>query len=106
MSYPRHLKLLCRPDHLFPYFIFPLQDYTKKFSVVCAGCKKSITPKKGETKASRLRAMEKDYHLECFKCSDCSLVLKPGVKGKECWPIKEQLFCYKCYIRRPTAHRS
>ena len=48
MSYPRHLKLLCRPDHLFPYFIFPLQDYTKKFSVVCAGCKKSITPKKGE----------------------------------------------------------
>ena len=25
-----------------------LQDYTKKFSVVCAGCKKAITPKKGE----------------------------------------------------------
>jgi LIM domain-containing protein len=82
------------------------KDYTKRFSVVCAGCKKAITPKKGETKASRLRAMEKDYHLECFKCSDCSLVLKPGVKGKECWPIKSKLFCYKCYIRRPTARES
>ena len=24
-------------------------------------------------------------------------MLKPGVKGRECWPIKSQLFCYKYF---------
>ena len=28
--------------------LFLLQDYTKKFSAVCAGCKKAITPKQGQ----------------------------------------------------------
>ena len=27
-------------------------------------------PKKGQTKAPRLRAMDRDYHLECFKWVD------------------------------------
>ena len=27
----------------------------------------AIVPKKGQTKAPRLRAMDRDYHLECFK---------------------------------------
>ena len=35
-----------------------LQDYTKKFSVVCAGCKKAITPKKGEVFLDALASLE------------------------------------------------
>ena len=30
----------------------------------------AIVPKKGQTKAPRLRAMDRDYHLECFKWVD------------------------------------
>ena len=29
------------------------------------------------------------------RCEDCSLILQPGVRGKECWPVKTHLFCYK-----------
>jgi len=82
--------------------VYCTQCYTKQFSVICAGCKKAIVPKKGQTKAPRLRAMDRDYHLECFKCEDCSLILQPGVRGKECWPVKTHLFCYKCYRRRQS----
>ena len=56
-------------------------------------CKKHIVPKKGETKVQKLRALGRDFHLQCFKCEDCSLVLKPGVQGKECWPIKNHILC-------------
>ena len=30
----------------------------------------AIVPKKGQTKAPRLRAMDRNYHLECFKWVD------------------------------------
>jgi len=80
--------------------VYCTKDYTRQFSVVCSGCKKPIVPKKGQTKTQRMRALDKDYHLECFKCEDCGLVFKPGVKGKECWPFKKHLVCYKCYTLR------
>jgi len=76
--------------------------YDKMFSICCAGCKQPIVPKKGQTKAPRIRALDKDYHLNCFKCYDCSLVLSPGVKGRECWPVKHRLLCYQCYRRRQS----
>lgn len=80
--------------------VYCTEDYTRKFCSMCAVCKKSIVPKKGQTKVPRLKAMGKDFHLDCFKCEDCSLVLSPGVKGKECWPIGTHLLCYRCNERR------
>ena len=46
---PYCTKVLTR-DYIFTTFdnMFSMQDYTKMFSVVCAGCKKAITPKKGQ----------------------------------------------------------
>ena len=46
---PYCTKVLTR-DYIFTTLdnMFLMQDYTKMFSVVCAGCKKAITPKKGQ----------------------------------------------------------
>ena len=47
-----------------------LIDYTypRIYGIKCATCKKPIVPKKGQTKAPRIRALGKDFHLACFKC--------------------------------------
>ena len=50
-----------------------LQILIRRFCSVCGGCGKVIVPKKGETKVRKLRALGKDYHLNCFKC-EVSLV--------------------------------
>ena len=31
---------------------------------------------------------------------DCSMVLDSRVKGKECWPIKKHVLCFKCNRKR------
>jgi len=80
--------------------VYCAQDYDRMFCSKCAVCNKAIVPRKGETKVQKLRALGKDFHLQCFKCEDCSLVLKPGTPGKECWPIKNHILCYKCNTRR------
>jgi len=81
--------------------------YDKMFSLVCAGCLQPIQPKKGQTKAPRIRALDQDYHINCFKCFDCSIVLSPGTKGREPWPgTRNRIFCYKCYRRRQSESES
>ena len=95
---------LCHNYHLYHH-------YCRMFSLVCAGCQQPIQPKKGQTKAPRIRALDQvrgllvsyrphdmiqDYHINCFKCCDCHLVLSPGTKGREPWPgTRNRVFCYK-----------
>ena len=92
--------------------VYCTEDYNKKYGIKCFTCKKPIVPKKGQTRAPRIRALGKDFHLACFKCEvsvvvvelgeddvdhvqDCGLVLDSGVKGKECWPIRNHTLCYR-----------
>ena len=104
------------PEFSRPRSLLWLKLSFRKFCSVCGGCGKVIVPRKGETKVKKLRALGKDFHLNCFKCEvdespdeewvmtsvkillhvqDCSLVLSPGTPGKECWPIKNHLLCKK-----------
>jgi len=76
--------------------IYCPEDYAKKFGAVCCVCKKAIVPKQGQTKASRLRVLGKDFHIKCFRCEDCGMILDSDVKGKECYPIKDHILCIKC----------
>jgi len=77
-------------------------DFNKKFAAQCCVCKKPIVPKEGHTTAPRIRAMDRDFHPNCFKCEDCGLVLDTRVKGKECWPIRSHVLCHKCFRRRQS----
>ena len=69
--------------------------FSRLYGIMCATCNQPILPKKGQTKAPRIRALGKDFHLTCFKCEDCGLVLETGVRGKECWPIRSHTLCYR-----------
>ena len=48
--------------------VYCTEDYNKKYGIKCFTCKKPIVPKKGQTRAPRIRALGKDFHLACFKC--------------------------------------
>ena len=81
----------------------------------CSFCKKPIVPKEGQKTAPRLRALGRDFHPQCFQCEvrhetsnnvnggkfkfsfqDCGLVLDARVKGRECYPFKNHVYCYRC----------
>ena len=38
------------------------------FAFKCSVCTKPIVPKEGQTKAPRIRALDRDFHPQCFKC--------------------------------------
>ena len=38
------------------------------FAFKCSVCNKPIVPKEGQTKAPRIRALDRDFHPQCFKC--------------------------------------
>ena len=42
--------------------------FSRIYSIMCANCDEPIVPKKGKTKAPRIRALGKDFYLACFKC--------------------------------------
>ncbi|OAF69995.1 hypothetical protein A3Q56_02266 [Intoshia linei] len=78
-----------------------------KFAPKCFKCKEPIIPKlMDRNKPSRLLALDKDYHIECFKCEKCNKQLGPGTKEK-CYPIQNILYnqttiqnillCYNCH---------
>jgi len=75
--------------------VYCAEDYARKFSPKCNLCHKAIVPKKGQTKAPRIKVMGKDFHLSCFKCQSCQMLLDSGVKGRECWPDGEMLLCHR-----------
>ncbi|KAI2809505.1 hypothetical protein BLOT_000654 [Blomia tropicalis] len=70
-------------------------DFHKLFSPKCAGCIKPI-------KGIPLRAMGKDWHPECFKCTECRIPLSPDNFYEKngnpyCENDYHKLFSPKCY---------
>lgn len=86
--------------------VFCPECFAKKKAPRCATCKKPIVPGPGQKKAPRLRALGKDYHPDCFKCEDCGLVLDARIKGRECYPMKNHIYCFKCNRKKFSSDES
>lgn len=107
--------------------VFCSDCFAKKKAPRCATCKKPIVAGPGQKKAPRLRALGKDYHPDCFKCEvrilltamitvvitqpfyslqDCGLVLDARVKGRECYPMKNHILCFKCNRKKFSSDES
>jgi len=81
--------------------IYCTKDYDRKFAAACHYCKKPIVPKAGQSKASRIRALDKDFHINCFKCQDCGSKLEGGgMPGKKCYPYLHLFLCRNCKEKR------
>ena len=72
----------------------------RKHASKCSVCLKPIMPKPGETAASRLRALGRDFHPECFRCEDCDKSLDSKISGSECYPLANKPYCKDCCNQR------
>uniref|UniRef100_A0A914N5N6 LIM zinc-binding domain-containing protein n=1 Tax=Meloidogyne incognita TaxID=6306 RepID=A0A914N5N6_MELIC len=77
-----------------------LDCFHERFSPRCASCLKVIAPSGNETEVARVIAMDRSYHLDCYKCEDCGLKLNSKIEGQGCYPLESHLFCKNCNLKR------
>ncbi|CAF0753152.1 unnamed protein product [Didymodactylos carnosus] len=77
------------------YRIFCLYDYHNTYAPRCAKCGYQICPEDGFDETVRIVAMNKNYHVSCYKCEDCDCQLSDNAENL-CYPLNETLLCYNC----------
>ncbi|CAF1066321.1 unnamed protein product [Adineta steineri] len=84
--------------------LFCLNDYHNTYAPRCAKCTDPICPDDGCDETIRVIAMNKNFHIECYRCKDCQSSLSDeqttALLGG-CCPLPDgTLLCYRCRMRR------
>lgn len=74
-----------------------------KFAPRCSACNKPIIPDPGKTETVRVVALDRSFHVACYKCEDCDLLLSSEVEGSGCYPLDDHLYCRGCNAKRVQA---
>ncbi|KAH8272497.1 hypothetical protein KR044_011887, partial [Drosophila immigrans] len=77
-----------------------IADFHKKFAPRCCVCKEPILPESGQEETVRVVALDRSFHLECYKCEDCGLLLSSEADGRGCYPLDDHVLCKSCNARR------
>ncbi|CAG9532571.1 unnamed protein product [Cercopithifilaria johnstoni] len=74
-----------------------------KYAPRCAVCSKQIMPENDSEGSERIVAMDKSFHVDCFRCEDCHTLLNSEIEGQGCYPLDEHLYCKICNSKRLMA---
>ncbi|RWS30723.1 lipoma-preferred partner-like protein [Leptotrombidium deliense] len=77
-----------------------IEDFHKKFAPRCCVCKNPIMPEAGQQETVRIVALDRSFHVNCYKCEDCGLVLSSEAEGRGCYPLDGHILCRNCNARR------
>ncbi|EDX15234.1 zyxin isoform X1 [Drosophila simulans] len=80
-----------------------ITDFHKKFAPRCCVCKQPIMPDPGQEETIRVVALDRSFHLECYKCEDCGLLLSSEAEGRGCYPLDDHVLCKSCNAKRVQA---
>ncbi|KAM9723635.1 zyxin isoform 1-T3 [Menidia menidia] len=84
-------------DNNNPYCV---QDYHRRFSPLCVSCNEPIIPAPGSEETVRVVALDKNFHLKCYRCEDCARPLSIEADENGCYPLDGKILCMKCHTQR------
>ncbi|XP_012275150.1 thyroid receptor-interacting protein 6 [Orussus abietinus] len=80
-----------------------IQCFHKKFAPRCCVCKLPIMPEPDQDETVRVVALDRSFHIQCYKCEDCGLVLSSETEGRGCYPLDDHVLCKSCNATRVQA---
>ncbi|ESP04541.1 hypothetical protein LOTGIDRAFT_135992 [Lottia gigantea] len=80
-----------------------IEDFHNKFAPRCCACNKPIMPEQGQDETVRIVAMDKSFHVNCYRCEDCGLQLSSEAEGRGCYPLDDHILCKNCNALRIQA---
>lgn len=76
-----------------------IEDFHKKFAPRCSVCKEPIMPATGQEETVRIVALDRDFHVQCYRCEDCGSLLSEG-DNQGCYPLDGHILCKTCNTER------
>ncbi|XP_069721984.1 zyxin isoform X1 [Phaenicophaeus curvirostris] len=81
-----------------------VDDYHRKYAPRCSVCSEPIMPEPGKDETVRVVALEKNFHMKCYKCEDCGKPLSIEADENGCFPLDGHVLCMRCHtVRAKTA---
>ncbi|XP_041984683.1 lipoma-preferred partner homolog [Aricia agestis] len=77
-----------------------IDDFHKKFAPRCFACELPIMPEEGEEETVRVVALDRSFHVRCYRCEDCGLQLSSEALGRGCYPLDGHILCKACNAHR------
>ncbi|XP_006037367.2 thyroid receptor-interacting protein 6 isoform X2 [Alligator sinensis] len=77
-----------------------LADFHRKFAPRCSVCGDPIMPEPGQEETVRIVALDRSFHIGCYKCEECGLLLSSEGEGRGCYPLDGHILCKTCSARR------
>ncbi|XP_035951588.2 zyxin isoform X1 [Halichoerus grypus] len=75
-------------------------DYHKQYAPRCSVCEGPIMPEPGREETVRVVALDKNFHMKCYKCEDCGKPLSIEADDNGCFPLDGHVLCRKCHTAR------
>uniref|UniRef100_A0A3Q3LNW0 LIM domain containing preferred translocation partner in lipoma n=1 Tax=Mastacembelus armatus TaxID=205130 RepID=A0A3Q3LNW0_9TELE len=76
-----------------------IEDFHKKFAPRCCVCSEPIMPAPGQEETVRIVALDRDFHVQCYRCEDCGTLLSEG-DNQGCYPLDGHVLCKNCNTSR------
>uniref|UniRef100_UPI00403856D9 zyxin n=1 Tax=Callospermophilus lateralis TaxID=76772 RepID=UPI00403856D9 len=75
-------------------------DYHKQYAPKCSVCSEPIMPEPGRDETVRVVALDKNFHMKCYKCEDCGKPLSVEADDDGCFPLDGHVLCRKCHAAK------
>ncbi|XP_029436731.1 thyroid receptor-interacting protein 6 isoform X3 [Rhinatrema bivittatum] len=73
-----------------------IEDFHLKFAPRCSVCGNAIMPEPGQEETVRIVALDRSFHINCYKCEECGLILSSEGEGRGCYPLDGHILCKSC----------
>lgn len=75
-----------------------LEDFQRRYAPQCCVCKMPIMPESGKEECINIELFGLHFHVNCYKCEKCGILLSPDPTDEGCFPLNKQILCKTCHI--------